>query len=158
MQRFRLDLFPSKDSDGQIFYVGRFQAPMSINLSKGVAFLIYPEMEVPELHIGPLDSPDLSSVFDYYNKRDEKLSKTKHGNIPISLTPRFSLDKNRNNRKFYVGKLKLDATIDASEGLVFLVFLCDEGDEELQIAGVNIAKLNKKKHENIKQFERFDKR
>lgn len=156
MQRFRIDLFPSKDADDQTFYVGRVKAPISINLSQGVAFLVYPEMEVPELHIGPLESPDLTDCFDYYSKRDGKQGRTKHGNIPVSLTPRYSLDRDKNNRKFYVGKLQLDATIDASNGLVFLIFLADEDDEELQIAGINIDKINKKK--NVKQFERIDRR
>jgi hypothetical protein len=40
----------------------------------------------------------------------------------------------RSNRFFYIGKLKLNATLNLNEGLAFLVFVSEDGSEELQIA------------------------
>jgi hypothetical protein len=51
-------------------------------------------------------------------------------NLTIDLKAR----KDKDGMTFYVGKIKAPALIDCSEGVVFLVFVSDQGDEQLQIA------------------------
>lgn len=51
-------------------------------------------------------------------------------NLTIDLKSR----KDKDGMIFYVGKIKAPVTIDCSQGVVFLVFVSDEGDEQLQIA------------------------
>lgn len=40
----------------------------------------------------------------------------------------------KDGRVFYVGKMRAPVLIDASKGIAFLVFISDEGEEQLQIA------------------------
>ena len=54
-------------------------------------------------------------------------------NLKIELRAR--LDKNQ--KKYYVGKLLGPFTIDASDGIVFLVYTSDADAEELQIAALD---------------------
>ncbi len=51
-------------------------------------------------------------------------------NITIDLKARKDVD----GRTFYVGKVKAPVLIDCHYGAVFLVFVSDKGDEQLQIA------------------------
>jgi hypothetical protein len=51
-------------------------------------------------------------------------------NVTIDLKARKDVD----GRVFYVGKIKAPVLIDCSMGAVFLVFVSDKGDEQLQIA------------------------
>lgn len=51
-------------------------------------------------------------------------------NIIIDLKAKKDVD----NRVFYVGKIKAPVLIDCSEGAVFLLFVSDKGEEQLQIA------------------------
>ena len=51
-------------------------------------------------------------------------------NLTIDLKGRKDVD----GQIFYVGKLKCPINIDCSEGVVFLVFVSDKGEEQLQIA------------------------
>lgn len=51
-------------------------------------------------------------------------------NVTIDLKAR----KDKDGMIFYVGKLKAPVLIDCSQGAVFLVFISDHGDEQLQIA------------------------
>lgn len=51
-------------------------------------------------------------------------------NITIDL--KAKLDKD--GRTFYVGKVKAPVLIDCKDGAVFLIFVSDRGDEQLQIA------------------------
>lgn len=53
-----------------------------------------------------------------------------NSNLKINLYER----KDRNKRKFYIGKLKGDFNLDFSRGVSFLVFVAEDGSEELQIA------------------------
>jgi len=53
-----------------------------------------------------------------------------NNNLTIDLKARKDVD----GQTFYVGKLKCPVMIDCSEGAVFLVFVSDKGDEQLQIA------------------------
>jgi hypothetical protein len=51
-------------------------------------------------------------------------------NVTIDLKARNDID----GQVFYVGKIKAPVLIDCSMGAVFLVFISDKGDEQLQIA------------------------
>lgn len=51
-------------------------------------------------------------------------------NLTIDLKSR----KDRDGQVFYVGKLKGPVMIDCSMGAVFLIFVSDKGDEQLQVA------------------------
>lgn len=51
-------------------------------------------------------------------------------NIVIDLKSRKDVD----GQTFYVGKIKAPVLIDCRPGAVFLVFVSDKGDEQLQIA------------------------
>ena len=51
-------------------------------------------------------------------------------NVTIDLKARKDMD----GQTFYVGKLKAPVLIDCSLGAVFLIFVSDKGDEQLQIA------------------------
>lgn len=51
-------------------------------------------------------------------------------NVTVDLKAR----KDKDGMIFYVGKIKAPILIDCSQGAVFLVFVSDQGDEQLQIA------------------------
>ena len=51
-------------------------------------------------------------------------------NVTIDLKARPDKD----GEIFYVGKIKAPVLIDCSMGAVFLIFVSDKGDEQLQIA------------------------
>jgi len=51
-------------------------------------------------------------------------------NLMINLKERTDQDGN----VFYVGKLKGPMTIDCRDGVTFLIFTSDKGEEQLQIA------------------------
>jgi len=144
MQRLRVDLFPSSDTDGKTIYVGRLRFPGIIKFDKGAAFLVYTSVSgQEELHICPLDSPDISNVFDYYNVQRIRINRSRYGNLPVKLETRY--EKENTGKKFYIGKLEFKGHVDCEKGLVFLVFTADEGEEELQIGVLDPEKLRKRK-------------
>lgn len=51
-------------------------------------------------------------------------------NLTIDLKARKDID----GQVFYVGKIEAPVLIDCSDGAVFLVFVSDKGEEQLQIA------------------------
>jgi hypothetical protein len=51
-------------------------------------------------------------------------------NLMIDLKARTDKD----GKIFYVGKMKSPVLIDCSEGASFLIFISDQGEEQLQIA------------------------
>lgn len=51
-------------------------------------------------------------------------------NVVIDLKARKDVD----GQTFYVGKVEAPVLIDCREGAVFLVFIADKGEEQLQIA------------------------
>lgn len=51
-------------------------------------------------------------------------------NLKIDLEPR----EDKNHQIFYLGKLKIPLLLDCSKGMAFLIFVSQEGEEELQIA------------------------
>ena len=53
-------------------------------------------------------------------------------NKNITLDLKSKIDKD--GRVFYVAKIEAPVLIDCSKGAAFLVFVSDQGDEQLQIA------------------------
>lgn len=51
-------------------------------------------------------------------------------NLTIDLKAR----KDKDGMVFYVGKIEAPVLIDCSKGVVFLIFVSDKGDEQLQVA------------------------
>ena len=59
-------------------------------------------------------------------------------NITIDLKARKDVD----GQTFYVGKVEAPVLIDCSEGAVFLIFVSDHGEEQLQIACMDKKESN----------------
>jgi len=57
-------------------------------------------------------------------------------NLNIELSPRTDSA----GKTYYVGKIKVDALLNMGNGVTFLVFVSDEGEEQLQIAPFNDRK------------------
>lgn len=55
-----------------------------------------------------------------------------NSNLKIDLNARNDKD----GRTFYVGKLKFNGNISCKDGITFLVFVSDTGNEQLQIASM----------------------
>lgn len=59
-------------------------------------------------------------------------------NLTIDLKAR----KDKDGMVFYVGKIKAPVMIDCSQGAVFLVFVSDSGDEQIQVALMDNKELD----------------
>lgn len=153
MQRARINMYPKEDDDKEIYYLGKLKSPITINFKNGVAFMLYPDDEFPELHFCPIDHPDISDVFQYYGVRRPNPNRTKHGNLPIELSLRYEKDPKPGNKpkRFYIGRIQFDGYLDCSNGVVFLAFISDEGEEELQIAVVDPDKNYVKKAQRVER-------
>lgn len=55
-----------------------------------------------------------------------------NSNLKVDLHSR----KDKDGRQFLVGKLKFNGTINCSNGITFLVFMSEEGSEQLQVASM----------------------
>ena len=56
--------------------------------------------------------------------------------------------KDGNGKTYYLGKLKIDATLNLKDGQVFLVFVSEPGCEQLQIGPMDVkADKDKKRKE-----------
>ncbi|HVI40123.1 MAG TPA: hypothetical protein VM577_05645 [Anaerovoracaceae bacterium] len=53
-----------------------------------------------------------------------------NNHLKIELNPR----EDKNKQIFYLGKLRFPGFIDCSNGATFLIFISEDGEEELQIA------------------------
>ncbi len=53
-----------------------------------------------------------------------------NSNLKVDLYPRQDVDKNT----YYVGKLKFKGNVNFQDGVTFLIFVSDRGNEQLQIA------------------------
>ena len=142
MQRARINMYPTIDKDEQTYYIGKMKSPITINFKDGVAFILYTDTEEPELHFCPIDHPDVSDIFRYYESRRPNPNRGKHGNLPIDLHIRYEKDPlpGEEPRKFYIGRIQFDGFLCCSDGVVFLAFTSDENEEELQIAVVDPSK------------------
>lgn len=54
-------------------------------------------------------------------------------NLTVDLKARKDIDGN----KFYVGKLEFPGNISCKDGVVFLIFISEDGGEQLQIANMD---------------------
>lgn len=59
-------------------------------------------------------------------------------NLTIDLKAR----KDKDEMIFYVGKIEAPVLIDCTKGVVFLIFVSDQGDEQLQIAPMDNKDIN----------------
>jgi len=135
MHPIKIGLLPKEDRDGQTYYIGKLQFNGTLNFAKGQAFLVFLEGELKQLHIAPLTCPEFTNIFKYYSNNKKK-TYSRHNNIAVELEERFEDigEENRSPRKFFVGKIQADLTLDCSQELVFLIFIADVGEEELQIS------------------------
>ncbi len=53
-----------------------------------------------------------------------------NSNLKVDLYPQ----QDRNNKTYYVGKLKFNGNIQCKDGVSFIIFISDGGNEQLQIA------------------------
>jgi len=121
MSNFKIELDPREDKDQQIYYLSKKSGPLTLNLKRGAAFLIFTSEDGnEELQIANLDN-DTGHYSTFYRKDDRV---------------KVRLDKRQDSygNKFYVAKLKANFNIDCSD-VSFLAFLSKEGKEELQIVG-----------------------
>ena len=65
-------------------------------------------------------------------------------NLKIELDPRFDKDDNI----FHIGRLRSPIVIDLSQGVTFLVFLSEDGSEEVQLA------INDRENTTFSKFTR----
>lgn len=151
MHPLKVQLFPKTDTDGQVFFIGKLKFNGTLNVGNGQSFIIYIDDKVKELHIAPSDSTELTDVFRYYKYSRKKTSRNRHNNIAIELEARKEIinDNDMEPKRFFIGKLEIDATVDASYGIVFLVFVADPGEEELQIS----CQERKYKNKNFQVIE-----
>lgn len=140
-------MYPNTDKDGRTYYMGMMKSPISINFKNGVAFLLYPDDEFPELHFCPIDHPDISDAFKYYQHRRANPNRAKNTNLPIDLHLRYEREpeEGQEPKKIYIGKIQFDGYLDCSNGVIFFAFTSDEGEEELQIASIDPNKQYIKK-------------
>lgn len=59
-------------------------------------------------------------------------------NVTVDLKARKDID----GQTFYVGKIKAPVMIDCTKGVVFLVFVSDKGEEQLQVALMDNKELD----------------
>jgi hypothetical protein len=133
MHPLKIGLTAKEDTDRQVFYVGKLELPMSLNFFHGITFVIYTG-KVNELHIYKTKSHEINDLFQYYSKPNSKLQKNKYGNIVLKLDTMYEEQDDGKEATIYVGNLEFDGKLDFDEGIAFLVFVSDEGEEELQIA------------------------
>jgi hypothetical protein len=129
MVNLKIDIDPREDKDKNIYYLGKLHVPMTIDASKGVAFLIFTSEDGSEqLQIAHVDiEQNFYSKFKAFNDK-----------IKVKLEKR----EDKNNATFYIAKLKFNGTIDLSESS-FVIFLSKAGSEELQIVGKIKKTFNK---------------
>jgi hypothetical protein len=53
-----------------------------------------------------------------------------NSNLKVELYPRKDIDGNT----YYVGKLRFNGNITFKDGMTFLIFVSDKGNEQLQLA------------------------
>ena len=53
-----------------------------------------------------------------------------NSNLKVDLYPR----KDKDGNTYYVGKLKFTGNVTFEDGVTFLVFVSDQGNEQLQLA------------------------
>ncbi len=119
-----IQLNPLQDANGQTYYIANKLPNFSLDLRKGYVFFVFiSDKGVEDLQIGSLD-PGVEKL-SYINVQTNR-------KLKFRIYPRE--DKNKNI--YYLGKIKLNATLvlDPSDSS-FMVFTSIEGSEEIQIVG-----------------------
>lgn len=115
-----VDLEPRPDKKENIYYIGRLQAPITIDLSNGATFLVFlSESGDEELQIA-VNNKENTTFSSCKRKRDR-------------LEVRLDARDDQHGAKFYVAKLLMNGYINCHEEVVFMVFISREGSEQLQI-------------------------
>lgn len=52
------------------------------------------------------------------------------------------------NKTYYIGKIEAPILIDCKDGVCFLIFVSEAGDEEIQIAPLKNNSIKSKKNQN----------
>lgn len=122
INNLKVELDPRLDKDENIFYIGRLESPVLIDLSKGATFLVFlSEDGAEELQIAVNDREN--TAFSRFSRRDDRLK--------IHLENRSDKHKNQ----FFVAKVHADLMVNCFSETAFIVFVSKEGHEELQIVG-----------------------
>lgn len=133
INNLKVDLDIREDKKEKIYHLGRLRAPIKIDLTNGVTFLIFISASgEEELQIACNDKEN--ATFGRYTKKPDR--------IKLGIEDR----EDQHGQVFYVAKLQYNGYVDCSgEGAVFMVFTSKEGSEELQIVGDIVSNNNKKK-------------
>ena len=124
---FKINLEARADKDQKTYYMAKLDAPVFIDASDGLAFLIFlSESGSEELQIAHADNDlHLSKFYLKDNKMKVKLQKR---------TDSYGAE-------YYLGKIKFNGLIDCSQNVSsFIVFCSKEGKEELQIVANFVQK------------------
>ena len=73
-----------------------------------------------------------------------------------NVTIKLKSKRDRDGQTIYFGKMEAPVLIDCREGVTFLVFVSDQGDEQLQIALMNSKKSKKNTHSNNEDGDSFE--
>jgi len=123
------------DRDNQVYYIGKVKFGGTMSFKDGAAFIVYLDDDLQQLHYTVASEPGLYDAFRYYQVAKRKIIKPRNNNILVDLEPRMEENtKNSKQRTFFVGRVKADVTLDAANGITFLIFVADQGEEELQIS------------------------
>ena len=120
--RIPLNVREDKTPEKNIYFISKYKSPISIDLSGGVAFLLFTsESGYEELQIAPLDqdNPNLSR----FEQKDNK--------VKMRIYRREDAD----GKTYYVGKLKMKAKVSFGGGGSFMAWTSKENSESLQIEG-----------------------
>lgn len=117
-----VDLEPRSDKKGNIYYIGRLKAPVSLDFTSGITLLVFlSESGDEELQIAVNDKEN--TTFSKFTKKRDRLE--------IKLDGRTD----QHGQKFFVAKIQMNGNIRCHEETVFLIFISREGSEEIQIVG-----------------------
>ena len=115
-----IDLDGRFDKKENLYFIGRLTAPISIDLNAGATILVFTsESGDEELQIAINDKEN--TTFSRITKKRDRLE------IPLDTRT------DQHGNKFYVAKVHMNGNIHCHEGVVFMIFLSREGNEEIQI-------------------------
>lgn len=121
-KNIKVELDPRFDGNQDIYHLGKLHVPVSIDLSKGVTFLVFLSIDgEEELQIALNDREN--STFNRVSVKENKMK--------VRLNKRVDGDENT----YYLCKVKYPAKISCLNEACFIVFHSREGNEELQITG-----------------------
>lgn len=131
LNNLRVEVDPRLDKEEEVYYIGRLKAPVSIDLTEGVTFLVFlSKSGEEELQIAPNDKEN--TTFSRYTIRGNK--------IKIRLDRR----EDKDGKVFYVCKVRHPGRVNCLNEACFMVFTSRQNNEELQITGDIIAEGEEK--------------